>query len=98
MVEGLASDDGEYEFELVVRLGGGEGMAHSRAPLLATLRPDSHFIVDRLPGRERITVACGFSGHGFKFASVIGEIQANLVSGGDKRFDLTPFSLGRFSA
>ncbi|MBL7738369.1 MAG: N-methyl-L-tryptophan oxidase [Chitinophagaceae bacterium] len=42
--------------------------------------PDEHFIIDRLPGYEdQVTIACGFSGHGFKFASVIGEVLADLA-------------------
>ena len=42
--------------------------------------PDEHFIIDRLPGHEdHVTIACGFSGHGFKFASVVGEVLADLA-------------------
>jgi sarcosine oxidase len=48
---------------------------------LYTYSPDGHFIVDRWPDDERVVVACGFSGHGFKFAPVIGEILADLVQG-----------------
>ena len=45
--------------------------------------PDENFIVDKLPGFEdRVVVACGFSGHGFKFASVVGEILADLATEG----------------
>ncbi len=45
--------------------------------------PDEHFIIDRLPGYEdHVTIACGFSGHGFKFASVVGEVLADLVTTG----------------
>ena len=46
---------------------------------LYTHSPDHHFILDRHPGHERVTLACGFSGHGFKFASVIGEVMADLA-------------------
>ncbi len=49
---------------------------------LYTNSPDSHFIVGRLPGAERVFIACGFSGHGFKFAPVIGEILADLATRG----------------
>lgn len=47
---------------------------------LYTNSPDGHFIVDRCPGQDRVTVACGFSGHGFKFAPVIGEALADLAT------------------
>jgi len=43
-----------------------------------TMTPDEHFIVDRHPVHENVHYACGFSGHGFKFASVIGEALAEL--------------------
>jgi sarcosine oxidase len=42
--------------------------------------PDEDFIIDKLPGYEdKIIIACGFSGHGFKFVPVIGEILADLA-------------------
>jgi len=45
--------------------------------------PDENFIIDRLPGYEdNVSIACGFSGHGFKFASVVGEILADLAING----------------
>ena len=41
--------------------------------------PDENFIVDKLPGfEENVVIACGFSGHGFKFVPVIGEILADF--------------------
>ena len=43
-------------------------------------------------------VASPCSGHGFKFSSAIGEVLADLVTTGQSRFDLTPFSIGRFRA
>jgi sarcosine oxidase len=74
----------------------------ARGPLLAmkicmyTNSPDSHFIVDRLPGRERITVACGFSGHGFKFASVMGQVLAELAVDGTSSLSVGFLGLQRF--
>ena len=41
--------------------------------------PDEHFLIDRLPGQSKVVFAGGFSGHGFKFASVVGELLADLV-------------------
>jgi sarcosine oxidase len=50
---------------------------------LYTYTPDSDFIVDTLPGYDnKLTIACGFSGHGFKFASAIGEILSDLSLNG----------------
>ncbi|MBC7894410.1 MAG: N-methyl-L-tryptophan oxidase [Cytophagaceae bacterium] len=65
---------------------------------LYTNTPDRHFIVDRLPGEARVLLVSACSGHGFKFASVIGEVVADLVTSGRSAFDLTPFRLARFSA
>lgn len=43
-----------------------------------TMTSDSHFIIDQHPAKKNVTYACGFSGHGFKFASVIGEVLKEL--------------------
>jgi sarcosine oxidase len=49
---------------------------------LYTNTPDGDFLVGRLPGEDRVAIACGFSGHGFKFAPVIGEALADLALDG----------------
>ena len=47
---------------------------------LYTNSPDEDFIIDKLPGYEdQVVIATGFSGHGFKFASVVGEILSDLA-------------------
>ena len=61
-----------------------------------TSTSDQHFIVDRYPDSERVTVACGFSGHGFKFASVIGEALADLAVDGSTRLPIGFLGLDRF--
>jgi sarcosine oxidase len=43
---------------------------------------DEHFVIARHPGHEAVTVAAGFSGHGFKFVTVVGEILADLATTG----------------
>lgn len=58
--------------------------------------PDEHFIVDRLPGTPQVVVAAGFSGHGYKFCSVIGEIMADLAIDGATRHDIGLLRLDRF--
>ena len=51
---------------------------------LYTMSSDEHFIVDHLPGFEEVAcVACGFSGHGFKFVAAIGEILSDLATQGN---------------
>ena len=44
-----------------------------------TCTPDEHFVIDRHPLHHDVVFACGFSGHGFKFASIIGEILSQLA-------------------
>lgn len=60
------------------------------------LTPDQNFIVDRHPDDERIVIAGGFSGHGFKFAPLIGEIVADLLLEGATAYDIGFLSLNRF--
>jgi sarcosine oxidase len=48
-----------------------------------TNSPDGHFIIDRLPDAP-VAYASACSGHGFKFASVVGEIVADLATSGSR--------------
>lgn len=61
-----------------------------------TNSPDEHFILGTLPDTPQVTVAAGFSGHGFKFCSVIGEIMADLATTGETSHDIEMFSVSRF--
>ena len=61
-----------------------------------TNTPDEHFIVDVLPGHSQVVVAAGFSGHGFKFASVIGEILADLAINGETEHNIDLLKIDRF--
>ena len=65
---------------------------------LFTNTPDEHFILDLLPGYPRVVVASPCSGHGFKFASVVGEILADLAQTGDSPHDIELLRLSRFMA
>jgi sarcosine oxidase len=65
---------------------------------LFTNSPDGHFILDLHPAHPEVVVAAGFSGHGYKFCSVIGEVMADLVQGGQARHDTEFFRLKRFVA
>ena len=61
-----------------------------------TNTPDEHFMIGTLNGQPQVSVAAGFSGHGFKFASVIGEIMADLAQSGATEHDINLFRLDRF--
>ena len=57
---------------------------------------DENFILDLHPDFPEVSIAAGFSGHGFKFCPVVGEIMADLaLEGGSKFFDLSLFKLDR---
>ena len=62
---------------------------------LFTNTPDEHFVIDMLADSPRVCVAAGFSGHGFKFCSVVGEILADLALDGGTRHDISLFSRTR---
>lgn len=61
-----------------------------------TMTPDENFIIDLHPKYKNIGIAAGFSGHGFKFASAVGETLSNLILKGETDLDITPFSMQRF--
>jgi glycine/D-amino acid oxidase-like deaminating enzyme len=94
---GLLPRDEEECREIISRY-----LPDADGPLLAmricmyTYSPDSHFIIDRHPGNDRALMACGFSGHGFKFASVIGEVLADLAMNGKTNLPVEFLGLGRF--
>jgi sarcosine oxidase len=56
-----------------------------------TNTPDHHFITSLHPQYPQVAIAAGFSGHGFKFASVVGEILADLASEGSTKHPIALF-------
>ncbi len=69
-----------------------------RTTCLYTNTPDHHFILDRHPSWEHIVIAAGFSGHGFKFGPVIGELLTALVMDEAPAVPLETFRLARLNA
>lgn len=63
---------------------------------LYTDTPDYHFILDKHPQYDNVTIGAGFSGHGFKFGPLLGEILAGLVLGQEAPVSLDTFSIKRF--
>ena len=61
-----------------------------------TNTPDHDFIIDFHPEHRQVLISSPCSGHGFKFASAIGELQADLIAGGKARFDFSPFRATRW--
>jgi sarcosine oxidase len=63
-----------------------------------TLTPDRHFVIDLHPEHANVALAAGFSGHGFKFAPVVGEILADLIDTGRTVLPSERFRISRFAA
>jgi sarcosine oxidase len=70
---------------------GADGPLRKSVVCLYTNTPDDHFWIDRHPAHPQVLIASPCSGHGFKFAPVIGEILADLVQGTAPRFELQLF-------
>jgi sarcosine oxidase len=64
---------------------------------LFTNSPDEHFILDLHPNHPEVALAAGFSGHGYKFCSVVGEIMADLAQKGETEHNIGFLGLKRFS-
>ncbi len=62
-----------------------------------TNTPDNHFVIDVHPDYEQVSFASPCSGHGYKFASVIGEVMADLAETGITRHDISLFRLDRLA-
>lgn len=73
-----------------------DGPTMAMKTCIFTFSPDEHFILDLHPDYHgRVAVAAGFSGHGFKFCSVVGEIMTDLALEGKSAFDLSIFRFTR---
>ncbi|MCY3784332.1 MAG: N-methyl-L-tryptophan oxidase [Chloroflexi bacterium] len=75
---------------------GANGRALELMTCMFTSTPDGHFIMDAHPRHPNVTLVSACSGHGFKFASVVGEIAAELALDGQSRHDIEMFRLDRF--
>jgi sarcosine oxidase len=83
--------------ELERWMPGAAGTLREAKPCMYTLTPDGNFVIDRHPEHAGVTLCGGFSGHGFKFAPVIGEIGADLALEGSSRYEIEFLSLRRFN-
>ena len=79
-------------------LPGAAGAVKWTLTCMYTNTPDRHFVIDRHPCHERVVYACGFSGHGFKFSSAIGEILADLALDGGTRHPIAFLSAARLQS
>ena len=78
-----AEDEEDIRFVLKKYLPDADHRIVAWKTCLYTNSTDENFIIDHLPGYDNdVTIACGFSGHGFKFVSVVGEVLADLAMEG----------------
>jgi len=75
----------------------GAGRTLDLKACLFELSPDEHFLIDTHPETAFVVVGAGFSGHGFKFCSVVGEILADLAIDGETLHDIGFLRLDRFA-
>ena len=91
-----AADEAAIRLALAAHLPAANGRRVAAKTCLYTMAPDGDFILDRLPECPNIIVASPCSGHGFKFAPVIGEILADLAIAGATAHNISRFALARF--
>ncbi|HWL95617.1 MAG TPA: N-methyl-L-tryptophan oxidase [Phycisphaerae bacterium] len=89
-------DEADVRGYIRAHLPGADGPLIDGKVCLYTNSPDDHFIIDRHPNYPNVLIAGGFSGHGFKFAPVVGSILADLAIEGSTRHLIDFFSINRF--
>lgn len=95
-IDRAVSDDEVDDIRMLARrfTPDAEGELQSSAVCMYTNTPDGHFRIDWLNEEQRVLVVSACSGHGFKFAPVIGEIAADLAMDREPAFDRTLLRLG----
>lgn len=100
--EGMDRNFGSFEKDeaylrefLSAHMRGANGKLNKGLSCIFTNTPDEDFIIDQHPEYDNIYVAGGFSGHGFKYVPVVGEILTDLVTKGETGHDISSFSITR---
>jgi len=96
--EAAADDEGAVRPLLARYLPDANGRLREARVCLYTNTPDHHFLLDRHPAQPNVILASPCSGHGFKFASAIGEVLADFATDGASRHDLRLFEVERLVA
>lgn len=90
------NDEGDLRRFLEKYMSNASGTMLNGKVCMFSMTPNEDFIVDRDPEFDNIIIAGGFSGRGFKFASVIGSILSDLVVEGETTHDISSFQIKRF--
>ncbi|HEY3242327.1 MAG TPA: N-methyl-L-tryptophan oxidase, partial [Phycisphaerae bacterium] len=91
-----SEDEAPLRWFLSQHLPGANGRRLYHRVCLYTMTPDEDFVIDLHPRDPRIVIAGGFSGHGFKFGPIVGEILADLALTGRTQHAINRFHLARF--
>jgi sarcosine oxidase len=94
--DGGAADEAQIRRMLALAMPEANGPLRAMRTCMYTRTPDEDFVIDRSSADPRIILASPCSGHGFKFASVIGEVLADLALGKTPANDISRFKLERF--
>jgi sarcosine oxidase len=92
-----AADEERVRSFLRQHIPGLDGPCRRGSVCTYTLSPDRHFVIDTAPGSAAVAFACGFSGHGFKFAPAVAEVLADLAQKGRTELPIGLFRVGRFA-
>jgi sarcosine oxidase len=95
--DSVANDEQAVSRFVRERLLHADAKSRRFASCMYSMSPDGHFLFDRL-SELPLVVAAGFSGHGFKFSSVLGEAAADLVQQGESSLNLDFLSIDRFGS
>lgn len=100
--EGMDRNFGSFEKDeaylrdfLNAQMRSANGKLNKGLACIFTNTPDEDFIIDKHPDYDNIYIAGGFSGHGFKYVPVVGEILTDLVTRGETEHDISSFSITR---
>jgi sarcosine oxidase len=89
------SDEVAIRSAIKFRIPALNGEVSRATTCMYTMTRDQHFIIDLHPRHPQVSIAAGFSGHGFKFSSVVGEILCGLALSRQTSSDITLFSVSR---
>jgi sarcosine oxidase len=91
------ADEAAVRAALTEFIPAADGPLAAAKTCLYTVTPDHDFIIDRLPDAPNIVAVSACSGHGFKFAPVLGEVLADLATKGETSHDIGRFTLSRYA-
>jgi hypothetical protein len=89
------SDEAAIRSAIEFRIPALNGEVSRAATCMYTMTRDKHFVIDLHPRYPQVSIAAGFSGHGFKFSSVVGEILCELALSQQTSSDIALFSVSR---